>query len=192
MNPIVASMTATHPAAPFFFLTNLPLAAAKSLLHWAVKPKHRGIRLWETWVIHAFGMLCAYLVYMAILMWVFEVTVDVAWYAFWSGMIPTIVAFPFLGWTFSVALLNSGVIENVPTTEHPPDEPRESRGRKAAGVLISIAILLAIFSTVGLRIQYVELPIAFGINPLIVLGLSLLLIALLSVYLYQTRKKARG
>lgn len=57
INPIISNLTASSPMAPFFFLTNGSHGLSMALLVWLMKPKHRGLKLWEVLVIGQVGGL---------------------------------------------------------------------------------------------------------------------------------------
>lgn len=55
INPIISNLTASQPLAPWLFVTNASHAVPMVLLAWLMKPKHRGLRLWEVIVIGQVG-----------------------------------------------------------------------------------------------------------------------------------------
>lgn len=55
INPIISNLTASQPMAPFLFLTNVAHTLPVALMVWLMKPKWRGLRLWEVIVIGQIG-----------------------------------------------------------------------------------------------------------------------------------------
>lgn len=58
INPIISNLTASQPMAPFLFLTNAAHTVPVALLVWAMKPRDRGLKLWEVLVIGQIAGLC--------------------------------------------------------------------------------------------------------------------------------------
>ncbi|MCM3659787.1 hypothetical protein M3148_02075 [Georgenia satyanarayanai] len=57
INPIISNLTASQPMAPFLFLTNASHTVPVAILVWLMKPKHRGLKLWEVVLIGQVGGL---------------------------------------------------------------------------------------------------------------------------------------
>lgn len=57
INPIISNLTASSPMAPFFFLTNGSHTISMALLVWLLKPRSRGLKLWEVIVVGQVGGL---------------------------------------------------------------------------------------------------------------------------------------
>lgn len=55
INPIISNLTASQPMAPFLFLTNAAHTLPVALMVWLMKPKGRGLRLWEVILIGQIG-----------------------------------------------------------------------------------------------------------------------------------------
>jgi hypothetical protein len=58
INPIISNLTASQPMAPFLFLTNAAHTVPVALLVWLMKPKARGLNLWQVVLIGQIGGLC--------------------------------------------------------------------------------------------------------------------------------------
>jgi len=57
INPLISNLTASQPMAPFLFFTNAAHTIPIVLLVWALKPRSRGLRLWEFLAIAQVGAL---------------------------------------------------------------------------------------------------------------------------------------
>lgn len=57
INPIISNLTASQPMAPFLFLTNAAHTVPVALLVWLLKPRKRGLKLWEVVLIGQIGGL---------------------------------------------------------------------------------------------------------------------------------------
>lgn len=55
INPIISNLTASQPMAPFLFLTNAAHTVPIALMVWLMKPKNRGLKLWEVVLIGQVG-----------------------------------------------------------------------------------------------------------------------------------------
>lgn len=58
INPIISNLTASQPMAPFLFLTNAAHTIPVALMVWMMKPRQRGLKLWELVVIGQVGGIC--------------------------------------------------------------------------------------------------------------------------------------
>jgi hypothetical protein len=57
INPIISNLTASQPMAPFLFFTNAGHTVPVALLAYLMKPRRRGLKLWEVVVIGQIGGL---------------------------------------------------------------------------------------------------------------------------------------
>jgi hypothetical protein len=127
-------------------------------------------------------------VYMSILLSIFGVTMDVAWFSWWTMMIPTTIGFPFLGWTFMRALLGSGVIDSIPTTDKADDEGMP-RSQRVAVLLVGTVVVVAVLATIGLPAMQAIPIFGWGIPRTTILAISVALFFGLLAVLWMTKRR---